>query len=296
MRDRWSQGLDSIRDPLLDSTRYNSDTKVWTVHTELEFVRLIGGLQWLNPTHNLWFRGERHFYPTVLPRRYRQGVDQAQTEILARWLSRQAQYDRAIRDRSSLARAAILQHYGCPTSLIDLSLSHDTACAFATEGDGTPHVRVYSLPRHTEPVTVFDDADIVLVDLRAELPSYCMRPHVQQAAFLARRRAVYQDILPGSTVSDEDASLDDLCIAHIRLDIPNAKHRFFCPRARVRALYPPPSENCDASRGQKTMDGDYLLCLLKHRSSAEPHGISTFPDSYSDNPPDASCCAPAFHP
>src|SRR5208282_2766723 len=43
-------------------------------------------------------------------------------------------------------------------------------------------------------VSVFDAADVVLVDLRAEMPSYCLRPHVQEGGFLARRRAAYDDV------------------------------------------------------------------------------------------------------
>jgi len=117
--------------------------------------------------------------------------------------------------------------------------SYDVACAFAfAAGDRREaHLRVYALPRHQHAVTVFDDADIVLVDLNAELPSYCARPHVQQAAFLARREALFHDIQMKDRVDLELAEVDSLCIAHIRLKFAGAG-RFYEPRKSQGVLYP----------------------------------------------------------
>lgn len=263
MRKRWKANPDPkpIED-LLDKDRFNPDTGVWKVKKEVEMVRLLGALQWHNPRMKLWFRGETSYFRNALPARLRVSAARANlTKKGIKWLDSVAGRDRALRDRNALARAAILQHYGCPTSLLDVSSSYDVACAFAFaagERRGS-HLRVYALPRHQHAVTVFDDTDIVLVDLSAELPSYCARPHVQQAAFLARREALIRDIEGKERIKRACAEVDFLCIAHIHLDFDGAS-RFYKPRHDV--LYPKASETCTKCSRRPNMNGDYLLHIL----------------------------------
>jgi hypothetical protein len=279
VRDRWLKSPDkSLRDPLLDPSRFSEVGRVWTVASELELIRVIGAIQWLNPRLKLWYRGEKQFYPKASPSRSRlSSSDATVTKRSLDWLNLHAEKDRALRDRSPLARVALLQHYGCATSLLDVSASHEAACAFAfaTDVAGQSHLRIFGLPRHDSPVTVFDDADVVLVDLHAELPSYCMRPHVQQAAFIARRIAAYQDIEGEAPVSLEDALVDDLCIAHLRLDF-DGRSRFFDPRALSDAIYPQPSASCRNCTGTSDMTGDFLMHFLT--CIAKKGGPEGFPD------------------
>lgn len=283
---RWQSNPDPpLSDALLGSGRFNKITGVWTVDSEIELIRLVGALQWNNPRMKLWFRGEAKYFPKALPKRLRVKSSEATlTNTGIKWLDSVAHLDRALRDRGALARTAILQHYGCPTSLLDVSSSYDVACAFAfAEGDtGGAHLRVYALPRHQHPVTVFDDADVVLVDLNAELPSYCARPHVQQAAFIARREAVYNDIEGKVRVRKADADVDPLCIAHIRLRF-NGAARFYKPRKAAATLYPRAGEVCSQCRTKRPdMNNDYLLHILNCFKS--PSGLrkpAGFPDRHS---------------
>ncbi|MBI4317547.1 MAG: FRG domain-containing protein [Chloroflexi bacterium] len=282
LRNRWLSSPDPRQDDrLLAKNRFDEGTAVWTVTSEIEMIRLLGALQWHNPRLKLWFRGETKYFPNALPKRLRvSSSDAALTSLGIAWLNSVAGRDRALRDRRSLARAAILQHYGCPTSLLDLSSSYDVACAFAfAAGDQAPaHLRVYAVPRHQHAVSVFDDADVVLVDLNAELPSYCARPHVQQAAFLARREAVCQDIEGAAPVDVELAEVDALCIAHILLKFSGAA-RFYEPRRSQGVLYPLAGTGCLTCGKAPDMNGDYLLHILSCYAEKFPNGK---PDGFPD--------------
>jgi len=106
---------------------------------------------------------------------------------------------------------------------------------------------------------VFDDADVVLVDLNAELPSYCARPHVQQAAFIARHQAVYNDIEGRVRVRRANADVDPLCVAHISLRF-NGAARFYKPRKVAATLYPRATKMCSQCLTKRPdMNSDYLL-------------------------------------
>jgi FRG domain len=286
LRRRWQSNPDPKPDErLLDAGRFDRRTKVWTVEGELEMVRLLGALQWQNPRMRLWFRGENSYFPRALPARLRVPAQQSMRTVKGiNWLDSHAGKDRALRDRSPLARAAILQHYGCPTSLLDVSASYDVACAFAfarTTPRTSPHLRVYALPRNQHPVTVFDDADVVLVDLNAELPSYCARPHVQQAAFIARCEAVYRDLSGEPRASVAQATVDPLCIAHLRLHFDGGP-RFFLPRRHAGALYPQAGTGCSQCGKHPDMNSDYLLHILRCYAKQFPAGKpSEFPDNRS---------------
>jgi FRG domain-containing protein len=251
------------------------------VTSELELIRIIGALRWHNPGLELWFRGEPAYFSKALPSRIRDPKSGPLTPLGLGWLDSKAGHDRALRDRSPLARVAVLQHYGCPTSLLDLSASYDVACAFAFASPvaGQSHLRIYATPRQRAAVSVFDDADVVLVDLRAELPSYCARPHVQQAAFLARREAVLADVSFGVAVEEPRGSVDGLCIAHLKLSF-NGRARFYEPRIESGVLYPQAGTACFRCSGKPDMNGDYLLHILNCYGDSEEHQRPRgFPDA-----------------
>jgi FRG domain len=288
LRERWrTRPEDSGKsdDRLMDVDRWNEHKRVWIARNEIELVRLLGGLQVLNPKHTLFFRGESEYWEDAPPGRYRKG-NANKTPAAVKWLNEHASSTRALRDRGRFARLAILQHYGCPTSLIDVTSNVEIACAFAFEKDGPheSHLRAYALPRHTDAVTVFDDADAVLVDLRAELPSYCARPHVQAAAFIARRQAICLDV-DGEEVKDvAGASLKHLELGQIRLDfLSEGRERFYIPRLRARTLYPAAGLKCDLCGTESDMNADFMLHYL--RCLAEKHRVdapASFPDRYAE--------------
>jgi hypothetical protein len=150
LRRRWITNPEgSYLEDLLGRERFDDPRGIWTVKSEAELVRLVGALQWHNPRMTLWFRGESGHFASAVPSRCR---GKAQGDVTRRgvaWLDARAHIDRALRDRRPLARLAILQHYGCPTSLVDISASHELACAFAFSSNirGQAHLRVFALPR-----------------------------------------------------------------------------------------------------------------------------------------------------
>lgn len=267
--ERWTTNPDGhIDDRLIGDDRVTGggDTFVWTVRTRAELVRLVGALHHYNGDSALWFRGERDRFRQALPARMR-GDDKALFLAIRKWLQTVSGRDRVLRDRGALARLAILQHYFCPTSLLDVTSNLDIATRFACEKKQgardkpkDPHLRVYATPRPIAAVSVFEQADVCLVDLRAELPSYCLRPHWQHAAFIARCAAVAADTRGEQVVDEVDGQVDSLCIGWIRLAL-GAR-----PTGEIseRDLYPSASEVCTACRAERDcdMNGDYLWHLL----------------------------------
>lgn len=280
LHERWRSRPEASKDPLMGQERWPVEPSHprWVVKSELELVRLLGALQWFNPDLALWFRGEGRFFASAPPARYRRDDDPL--PALLRWFTAHAARDRALRDRSPLERVALLQHYGCPTSMLDLSANLDVSCAFAAEGE-EPHVRVYALPRHTRAISDFFELDTVLVDLRAALPSYFMRPHLQFAAFMGRRSATLSDTAGGPCLADREAAmLDDLCVGHVRLAF-DARKRFYHPRLEARTLYPPPSSGCNVCSSTE-MSGDFGLHFLRCLGDKVEAPPESFPDRYAD--------------
>jgi len=245
-------------------------------------VRLVGALHWLNKDFTLWYRGENSYFESALPSRLRAKPGEDRTPKATAWISKHAGKDRALRDREPAERVAILQHYGCHTSLLDLTANLESACAFASDTKGSStHLRVYALPRHTRAVTVSEETDTVLVDLRAAVPSYFARPHVQSAAYVARRSAAVSDMEGHPRVDQNDGALDDLCIGHIRLDF-DAHARFYLPRLRSGTLYPMPSRGCRLCSATNH-DGDFGLHYLRCLAKSEPDGAPpNFPDRFAE--------------
>jgi hypothetical protein len=287
MRTHWDRNPERrFTERLLDPERFDRGGAIWSVRTELELHRILGALQFRNPEMHLWFRGEQAFHEKALPKRLR--ISTAEAALTGKgvaWLDKHSSIDRAIRDRSALARLAILQHYGCPTSLLDVSRNHEIACAFAFAGavQGQAYLRVYALPRHQRAVNVLDTLDTVLVDLAAELPSFCSRPHVQQAAFVARRSAVCNDLEGASPATIDATSIDALCVAHLRLEFEGAT-RFYKPRRDNGVLYPRAGGGCRVCKKDADMNGDYLLHILECYAREFPEGKpSDFPDKLAES-------------
>lgn len=257
-------------DSLLDDDR-SEDGNHWVVKSRIELVRLIGALQFYNQRASLWFRGENRRFKESQPRRYRTGGKGMDAVLRGmEWIQTSAERSALLRDRSPLARLAILQHYNVPTSLLDVSASIDVAAAFAflaAEGDERPpdsHVRVFVTPRVTDSINLFRDLGACVVDLVAELPSYCLRPHVQRAAFLGHMGAVRSDLGDSMGWYAQLAGLDDLCIAHLKLT--GSPREYLLQHPLREALFPAPSNSCRHCRDGTLADdlcGDLLLHKLR---------------------------------
>lgn len=301
VRTRWASSPDSTIDPLNKESRWNDAAKTWRVTSALELHQLVGALQWLNPDLQLWFRGEGTHYPSSLPSRYRPGGDSDGPSLATKagraHLNKHAHLCRSLRDREQFARLAILQHYGCPTSFLDVTKSVDVAAAFAFENHASaipaepskeiPHIRIYALPRHNRPITTFDLADCVLVDLEAELPSYCLRPHVQHGGFIARTSGALYDLEQADVPNAHNITLDGHCVGHVALAIADGYRRFYEPKQDL--LYPRRTAGSAAGklRANATGGGDYLLSLLRdiadhHEAFKFRHGgkEKEFPDNF----------------
>ena len=140
-----------------------------------------------------------------------------------------------------------------------------------------PTVKVFATPRLRGSVNVFDEAGMVLVDLRAELPSYCLRPHVQQAAFLATTAGATYDLTAFETAEPaprfELNAPDGAKIATIKIDFAELPN--WVSEDAARHMYPPASKQCQlcAGRPLDDLNGDLLLHTLselRHACTLRP--------------------------
>ena len=119
-------------------------------------------LQNQNPRCLLWFRGERKWYPNATPSACRKkGNKWNEFLAMTKWFNHNAGEGRLFSNRGKLARWAILQHYGAPTPLLDVTTSLRIATAIAlweidknkdklkwgNNKDLEPHLSVYSGPQ-----------------------------------------------------------------------------------------------------------------------------------------------------
>jgi hypothetical protein len=156
-----------------------------------------------------------------------------------------------------------------PTSLLDVSSSYEAATAFAFEGVASnrpknAHIRVFATPKPTTAVNPFYELEVCVVDLVAELPSYCLRPHVQRAAFIANITGLLSDLSKTSEYTPPPGcDLDDICIAHVRLE---GKETDYLVNARIRASLRPKAstscKHCLNRRREDDLSGDLLFHKL----------------------------------
>lgn len=303
---RWIGRAKDHRDPLVDNGPKepvdNPDKMVWPVGSMSDLIRLVGALQHANPRSTLWYRGVRRrtYQNYAFPSRGRDVDDPKWNEIVKTgqaWLSRLAQRSRVFRNRGPLARLAILQHYGVRTCFLDVTRDVRTGLFFAfyrpkdpatvlspprTDEADEPHLLVFATPRITSAVTDVPEAGICVVDLLAELSSYCLRPHAQQAGFIGLRDAVTCD-LDGQSVADVKSNLDDVCIARIKLQFPPSN------LPSIEELFPPASASCGLclkKKGVRYHDWSYdsllhsLHCAQRSRLSALKGGPPDLPNLY----------------
>jgi hypothetical protein len=249
----------------------------WAVESMLELIRLVGALQHQNPQCLLWFRGEDKWYENATPKACREGNNKWYDFLrMTKWFNSNAIEGRLFLNRGELARWAILQHYGAPTPLLDVttSLRIATACAFYESDDNdsgkpdwnkiseSPHISVFATPRPLDGINIFAEIGLCLVDLVAELPSHCLRPHVQRAGFLGLTDIVMDGLDScKKQPSIREANLDCVCIARICI----TKTDGFLQKPNIDNVFPPASKFANLKHNDSKKDdmsGDYLLCAL----------------------------------
>ena len=267
---RWINQGPSQFDPLVASapkTLPADPAFVWRVTSQLYLLRLIGALQHANPRCTLWFRGvgEAAHAERACPARSRPPKSlntRAFIRLGLEWIAKLSYESHVFKNRGPLARLAILQHYGARTSFLDVTRDYRVGMFFAFTKLGPcptltsppahsrsidPHLMVFATPRVTASVNDFAEAGLCVVDLLAEMPSYCLRPHGQHAGFIGLRETVRRD-LDYKSLRGVRSTLDAVCIARIKLD--------FDPltKINVEEMFPPASENCKFCRGKAAHD------------------------------------------
>jgi transposase len=279
-----------VNEPILERTppcpkceAFDDDAcpNLWIVKSLLELTRLVGALQHKNPRCLLWFRGEHNINKKATPKACRSSKEWRAFKEMTEWFNNNAGKGRLFSNRSELARVAILQHYGAPTPLLDVTTSLRIAILNALwkleidkngelddiENGKSPNISVFATPRPLDSINIFTETGLCLIDLVAELPSNCLRPHIQRAGFLG-----LIDIVMAGLDSEEKpsakASLD--CVRIAKICIKKLGGDF--DRREINHIFPPASKYTiigykkeDIIPGEtKTddMSGDYLLCAL----------------------------------
>ena len=194
------------------------------VATFAELIERIATLSFLNPHVNLFYRGQKNNYAkdnspgvnvttSLLPSVYRQPTGSGENDEMLRkkkyfkevlpertkklkgWLRKlgnkhkRAGFGRGpYKDVEIFSESlwAILQHYECPTPLLDVTGSLHVACSFATydyeqeDARKEGFVYVLGLPSITSHVSYLAYDGIVMVKLQAACPPEAKRPHYQQ--------------------------------------------------------------------------------------------------------------------
>ena len=283
LKKRWNAEIrDMVNEPLkrdpCNECKSSSDdacqSDSWAVENLLELTRLVGALQNQNPRCLLWFRGEHKRRPNATPKACRSNKEWVDFLEMTKWFKSISGKGRLFNNRGELARWAILQHYGAPTPLLDVTTSLRIATAMALQkidrkDNGklkwvkvkgkVPHISVFATPRPVDGVNIFAEAGLCLVDLVTELPSHCLRPHVQRAGFIGLTDIVMDGLdRREKKPLVKKASLDCVSIARICITNPDD---FEIPK--IEHVFPPASKYTTIGGKRDDMSGDYLLRALR---------------------------------
>ena len=307
LKDHWNAEIrDMVDEPLLkrkpcvECTNSNDDdcrSSSWAVENMLELTRLVGALQNQNPRCLLWFRGESNRYQNVTPKACRSDKEWDDFLKMAKWFNCNAGKGRLFNNRSELARWAILQHYGAPSPLLDVTTSLRIAIVSALwkpkiynydksklgfiKMGNSPHLSVFATPRPLDGINIFAEIGLCIVDLIAELPSHCLRPHVQRAGFLGLSDMVIDVFDPcKKRPLKEEANLNCVRIARVCINEPNDFEK-----PKIDHIFPPASKYTTIGCERDDMSGDYLLRALyklnKLSKSSDPCPLKKeFPNYY----------------
>lgn len=193
-----SRGRWSYQPPV--AVARDAGREVGTYEELVEFVSMLG---FKNSRYNLLLRGQHHdhsvgtkkqssLYPSIWRldpngrARARLELEAARKELLKSKLlePNEARQLRAIEERPW----AVLQHYGLPTPLLDLTESLRVAATFATRSLTQGKTRspnehgflfVLGMPNLHEGTTISLDEGLIVMRLRSVCPSCARRPHLQ---------------------------------------------------------------------------------------------------------------------
>lgn len=301
LKEHWSAPIRKrIHEPLLNKDccdtceqkkELGDRSDCWAVESYLELIRLVGALQHQNPQCTLLFRGERKMYSHATPKAFRKKRFWSNFKNAADWMESISGKGRLLCNRSELARWAILQHYGAATPLLDVTTSLRIAATFALKkptnnrtnekpswcGDVAefPQVSVFAVPRLSDSINIFLGIGICLVDLVADLPSSCLRPHLQRAVFLGLTDAV----MAGIDSNERKPSKEESCLSCLRIaKICLKSNEFEIPS--IEQFFPPASKYTTIGHEKDDMSGDYLLRALWELNAPSEKWSLDFPSYY----------------
>jgi len=174
------------------------------VRSYVELLRKVAALGYHNVRFKLLFRGQGQdyklniragsgvhscLYPSILRPRPGQRRQQALDDAFARLAAAERLLteripDRAVREHQ-LVRWALLQHYQvCPTPLLDVTSSLQTALSFAVQDRAKGFLFVLAVPQPSGPVSVSIESMTQLIDLCQACPPEALRPHFQSAMLI----------------------------------------------------------------------------------------------------------------
>ena len=151
-----------------------------------------------NPRFQLLFRGQKkdykmkedseisNLYPSIF-RNLPLLADEIKAELNSRYrklydadeyLNKQFKDSRLLRNK--IVRWAVLQHYEvCPTPLLDITGSIQTALSFAIDENDTGWIYVFGFPQLSGGVSVSIESQTQVIDLSQLCPPHSLRPHFQ---------------------------------------------------------------------------------------------------------------------
>ena len=188
------------------------------------------------------------------------------------WLKNVGRRRDLLGERSQLGLLAIAEHYSAKTCLLNVTSSVTIAEWFAFHEHDMPNtgpfVRILASPHHSAPAVSYSGMGIIVVDLTSELPSYCLRPHLQSAAFLA-----WQDLAEYESGHSQGVNVDRAYAAGsmrpleiARVELCGTKARF--PGASLPIEFvtePIGSDECKHCGPKDVQHGD----LLRHYLACE---------------------------
>lgn len=177
------------------------------VSSYLQLLHKVAALQYHNRRFRLLFRGQTKDYKlnkvgkdgthsSLWPAILRSGPNQPSNEAYldkrfdilrrAEGLLKDTLHVRDIH-HNQVVRWAVLQHYEvCPTPLLDVTQSLQTALSFAVKnGTNTGFLYVFAFPQLTGPVSVSVESMTQVIDLCHLCPPEARRPHFQSGMLAA---------------------------------------------------------------------------------------------------------------
>jgi len=91
---------------------------------------------------------------------------------------------------------AVLQHYEViPTQVFDVTSDVVTALSFGyDQAKKSCFLYIFGVPYRGEPISIFSNENLIVIDLRKLLPPEALRPHIQNGFMLAFQNSFWQNL------------------------------------------------------------------------------------------------------